>query len=77
MITVHRIYVHLPRRTLQKIHMCLKALREAGTLKRLFRKSEIAAQLDSCERELRAASEIFTVGPHEHERTQSEVCLHR
>ncbi|KAJ7917612.1 hypothetical protein B0H13DRAFT_2441141 [Mycena leptocephala] len=47
--------------TLQKIHMCLKALREAGTLKRLFRKSEIAAQLDSCERELRAASELFTM----------------
>ncbi|KAJ7114348.1 hypothetical protein C8R44DRAFT_855642 [Mycena epipterygia] len=48
--------------TLQKLHSCLKAQRELGTIKRLFKQSEITVQLDSCEKELRAASEIFTVG---------------
>ncbi|KAF8193165.1 P-loop containing nucleoside triphosphate hydrolase protein [Mycena galopus ATCC 62051] len=47
--------------TLQKLHSCLRAQQELGTIKRLFKKSEIAAQLDSCERELKATSEIFAM----------------
>ncbi|KAF7353582.1 NB-ARC domain-containing protein [Mycena sanguinolenta] len=47
--------------TLQKFQSCLKAQRELGTLKRLLKQSEITAQLDVCEQELRAATETFTI----------------
>jgi hypothetical protein len=36
--------------------------RELGTIKRLFKKNEITAQLDNCEAELKAALTVFTVG---------------
>ncbi|KAJ7838257.1 hypothetical protein B0H13DRAFT_2367628 [Mycena leptocephala] len=45
--------------TLQKFHSCLVSQRELGTIKRLFKQSEITAQLDACEGELRRASEMF------------------
>ncbi|KAJ6556115.1 hypothetical protein B0H19DRAFT_1071248 [Mycena capillaripes] len=45
--------------TLQKLHSCLRAQQGQGTLKRLFKQGEITAQLDSCESELKAASDIF------------------
>ncbi|KAJ6465015.1 hypothetical protein C8R45DRAFT_1219862 [Mycena sanguinolenta] len=47
--------------TLQKFQSCLKAQLELGTIKRLFKQSEITAQLDVCEGELRAATETFTM----------------
>jgi hypothetical protein len=50
------------RRTLQKIDSCLRAQQERGTLKRLFKQSELVAQLDTCETELKVALEDFTVG---------------
>ncbi|KAJ6548124.1 hypothetical protein DFH09DRAFT_1169832 [Mycena vulgaris] len=46
--------------TLQKFHTYLRAYSELGKIKRLFKQSEITAQLDVCERELKAASVIFT-----------------
>jgi hypothetical protein len=49
-------------RTLQRFYSCLKAQENAGKLKRLFKKSEITAQLASCEAELASSSYIFTVG---------------
>jgi hypothetical protein len=33
-------------------------------MKRLFKQSQIVAQLDSCEAELKAALQILTVGGH-------------
>lgn len=47
--------------TLQKFHACLIALRELGTIKRLFKQNKIIAQLDRCEAELGATMEVFTV----------------
>ncbi|KAF8158777.1 hypothetical protein K438DRAFT_1860834, partial [Mycena galopus ATCC 62051] len=47
--------------TLQKIDSCLRAQRELGTLKRLFKQSELTAQLQSCEIELKEALHSFTV----------------
>ncbi|KAF8183223.1 hypothetical protein K438DRAFT_1975095 [Mycena galopus ATCC 62051] len=47
--------------TLQKLHSCLRAQRELGTFERFFKQSEINTQLDSCEGELRAALQIFTI----------------
>jgi hypothetical protein len=49
-------------RTLQKFHSCLRAQRELGTIKRLFKQNDITAQLDRCEAELKTALQIFTVG---------------
>ncbi|KAF7344721.1 CTLH domain-containing protein [Mycena venus] len=46
--------------TLQKLDACLRSLRELGTIKRLFKQGEIAAQLDTCEMELRTLLGIFT-----------------
>ncbi|KAJ6533795.1 hypothetical protein DFH09DRAFT_125089 [Mycena vulgaris] len=46
--------------TLQKLHACLRAQKELGRFKILFKQSEITAELDVCERELKAASDIFT-----------------
>ncbi|KAJ7765964.1 hypothetical protein B0H14DRAFT_3592726 [Mycena olivaceomarginata] len=45
--------------TLKKIESCLRAYQELGTLRRLFKQSEITAQLDSCETELKVALGIF------------------
>ncbi|KAK7053535.1 NB-ARC domain-containing protein [Favolaschia claudopus] len=45
--------------TLQKLHSCLRAQQELGTLKRLFKQSEITLQLDQCEKELNVASQAF------------------
>ncbi|KAJ6556075.1 hypothetical protein B0H19DRAFT_1262191 [Mycena capillaripes] len=44
---------------LQKFHSCLRAQQGLGTVKRLFKLGEITAQLDSCESELKAASDFF------------------
>ncbi|KAJ7754714.1 P-loop containing nucleoside triphosphate hydrolase protein [Mycena olivaceomarginata] len=46
--------------TLQKFQTCLRELGGLGKFKRFFKQSEITAQLDSCEKELRTTSEIFT-----------------
>ncbi|KAF7350049.1 NB-ARC domain-containing protein [Mycena venus] len=46
--------------TLQKFQSCIRELGGLGKFKRFFKQSEITAQLDSCEKELRTASEIFT-----------------
>jgi hypothetical protein len=35
---------------------------ELGTIKRLFKQSELVTQLDTCETELKTALEEFTVG---------------
>ncbi|KAK7002350.1 NB-ARC domain-containing protein, partial [Favolaschia claudopus] len=45
--------------TLEKLQSCLRAQRELGTLKRLFKQSEITAQLDQCEQALKVASQNF------------------
>ncbi|KAJ7452928.1 P-loop containing nucleoside triphosphate hydrolase protein, partial [Mycena latifolia] len=46
--------------TLQSFHTCLMAQNELGAIKRFFKQSEITAQLDACERELKAALNFFT-----------------
>ncbi|KAJ7928345.1 hypothetical protein B0H13DRAFT_2311624 [Mycena leptocephala] len=48
--------------TLQKFYSGLRAQRELGKIKRLFKQNEIIAQLDSCEIELQATLKIFTSG---------------
>ncbi|KAF7344685.1 NB-ARC domain-containing protein [Mycena venus] len=45
--------------TLQKFHSCLRSQQELGTLKRLFKRGEIIAQLDICEKELKASLATF------------------
>ncbi|KAJ7655951.1 hypothetical protein B0H17DRAFT_1146285 [Mycena rosella] len=45
--------------TLQKLYTCLRAQTELGKIRRIFKQREITAQLDVCERELNAASNIF------------------
>ncbi|KAK7028647.1 NB-ARC domain-containing protein [Favolaschia claudopus] len=47
--------------TLEKLQSCLRAQRELGTLKRLFKQSEITAQLDQCEQQLKVASQNFMI----------------
>ncbi|KAK7022570.1 NB-ARC domain-containing protein [Favolaschia claudopus] len=47
--------------TLQNFNSCLRAQRELGRLNRFFKQSEISTQLDICEMELKAASELFTM----------------
>ncbi|KAJ7603880.1 hypothetical protein DFH06DRAFT_1255947 [Mycena polygramma] len=47
--------------TLQKLNLCLKTQQGLSTIKRLFKQNEITAQLDSCEQELRAASDVFAI----------------
>ncbi|KAJ7343713.1 hypothetical protein DFH08DRAFT_810270 [Mycena albidolilacea] len=47
--------------TLQKIDSCLRAQQQLGTIKRLFKQSELITQLDSCEIELKAALSNFTM----------------
>ncbi|KAJ6527116.1 hypothetical protein B0H19DRAFT_1275427 [Mycena capillaripes] len=47
--------------TLQKFHSCMRAQQGLGIVKRLFKQGEIAAELDSCGKELRSALEIFTI----------------
>ncbi|KAJ6543555.1 hypothetical protein DFH09DRAFT_1088700 [Mycena vulgaris] len=46
-------------RTLHKFYACLRGQNELGKFKRLFKQSEITAQLDVCEGELKDASDIF------------------
>ncbi|KAJ7452941.1 hypothetical protein FB451DRAFT_1521160 [Mycena latifolia] len=46
--------------TLQRFYACMTAQNELGTIKRFFRQSEITAQLDVCERELKAGLNLFT-----------------
>jgi hypothetical protein len=46
-------------RTLQKIDSCLRAQRDLGTIKRLFKQSELVTQLDICETELKAVIKDF------------------
>ncbi|KAF8155263.1 hypothetical protein K438DRAFT_1987164 [Mycena galopus ATCC 62051] len=46
---------------LEKLLACLRAQQGLGTFKRFFKQSEISTQLDSCEGELRAAMQIFTI----------------
>ncbi|KAJ7452859.1 hypothetical protein FB451DRAFT_1565816 [Mycena latifolia] len=46
---------------LHKFYACLRAQNELGTIKRFFKQSEITAQLDACERELKAVSDKFTM----------------
>ncbi|KAK6991678.1 NB-ARC domain-containing protein, partial [Favolaschia claudopus] len=45
--------------TLQKLHSCLRAQQELGTLKRLFKQSEITLQLDQCEKELNSIDVVI------------------
>ncbi|KAF8215040.1 hypothetical protein K438DRAFT_1749140 [Mycena galopus ATCC 62051] len=45
--------------TLQKVESCLRAQRGLGTIKRLFKKSELITQLESCETELKGALRSF------------------
>ncbi|KAJ6480399.1 hypothetical protein C8R45DRAFT_933317 [Mycena sanguinolenta] len=47
--------------TLQKINSCLRAQQELGTIKRLFKQSELITQLDNCETELNAALQDFLI----------------
>jgi hypothetical protein len=49
-------------RTLQKIDSCLRVQQDLGTIKRLFKQSELVAQLETCEAEFKVAVEDFTVG---------------
>ncbi|KAJ7476534.1 hypothetical protein FB451DRAFT_1460628 [Mycena latifolia] len=46
-------------RTLEKFYVGLRAQNDLGTIKRFLRQPEISAQLDACERELKAASTVF------------------
>ncbi|KAF8147631.1 hypothetical protein K438DRAFT_460727 [Mycena galopus ATCC 62051] len=47
---------------LQKFESCLRAQRELGAIKRLFKQSELITQLETCETELNGALRSFTVG---------------
>ncbi|KAJ7800150.1 hypothetical protein B0H14DRAFT_3786346 [Mycena olivaceomarginata] len=47
---------------LQKIDSCLRAQQDLGTIKRLFKQSELVTQLENCETELKGALDNFTVG---------------
>ncbi|KAF7372606.1 hypothetical protein MVEN_00123500 [Mycena venus] len=48
--------------TLKKFHACLKAQKELGNLKRLFKQGEITQQLSACKQELSNACDVFRVG---------------
>ncbi|KAJ7330418.1 hypothetical protein DFH08DRAFT_313640 [Mycena albidolilacea] len=45
--------------TLQKVDSCLRAQRDLGTIKRLFKQNELVTQLDICETELKAVIKDF------------------
>ncbi|KAF8175974.1 hypothetical protein K438DRAFT_1979481 [Mycena galopus ATCC 62051] len=47
--------------TLQKVDSCLRAQRELGTFRRLFKQTELIAQLDGCETDLKAALSSLTI----------------
>ncbi|KAJ7107057.1 hypothetical protein C8R44DRAFT_885726 [Mycena epipterygia] len=49
-------------KTLQKIQSCFQSQKELSKVKRFFKQSEIAAQLDACEAELQHAMGIFAMG---------------
>ncbi|KAJ6600258.1 hypothetical protein DFH09DRAFT_1355610 [Mycena vulgaris] len=44
---------------LNKFHACLRSQQELGTIRRLFKQSEIIAQLEACEVELQGLLELF------------------
>ncbi|KAJ7789839.1 hypothetical protein B0H14DRAFT_3161809 [Mycena olivaceomarginata] len=46
--------------TLQKVDSCLRAQQELGTIRRLFKQSELIGQLDACETELNVVLTSFT-----------------
>ncbi|KAF8180799.1 hypothetical protein K438DRAFT_1976616 [Mycena galopus ATCC 62051] len=46
---------------LHKVDSCLRAQQDLGTIRRLFKQSELVAQLDSCETELRVALQSFSM----------------
>ncbi|KAJ7794982.1 P-loop containing nucleoside triphosphate hydrolase protein [Mycena olivaceomarginata] len=46
---------------LQKIDSCLRAQQDLGTIKRLFKQSELVTQLENCETELKGALDNFTI----------------
>ncbi|KAF8144175.1 hypothetical protein K438DRAFT_1783047 [Mycena galopus ATCC 62051] len=48
--------------TLQKVDSCLREQQDRGTIRRLFKQSELATQLRSCEEELKQTLRVFTVG---------------
>ncbi|KAJ6457683.1 hypothetical protein C8R45DRAFT_880271 [Mycena sanguinolenta] len=45
--------------TLQKMESCLRVQQEMGTIRRLFKQSELTSQLDNCEKESKEALECF------------------
>ncbi|KAJ6458184.1 hypothetical protein C8R45DRAFT_942774 [Mycena sanguinolenta] len=45
--------------TLDKLHSCLRVQRELGSIKRLFRQSQLVTQLNGCEAELKSALYSF------------------
>ncbi|KAF8186583.1 hypothetical protein K438DRAFT_1765349 [Mycena galopus ATCC 62051] len=47
--------------TLQKIDSCLRAQQDVGRLKRLFKQSELAAQLQNCGTELKELLSTFMI----------------
>ncbi|KAJ7813909.1 hypothetical protein B0H14DRAFT_3878979, partial [Mycena olivaceomarginata] len=47
--------------TLQKIDSCLRVQQDLGTIKRLFKQSELVTQLETCEAEFKVAVEDFTI----------------
>ncbi|KAF7373146.1 NB-ARC domain-containing protein [Mycena sanguinolenta] len=47
--------------TLQKMESCLRVQQEMGTLRRLFKQSELILQLDICEKESKTALESFKI----------------
>ncbi|KAJ6543537.1 hypothetical protein DFH09DRAFT_1088683 [Mycena vulgaris] len=47
--------------TLQKLHACQRAQKDVGKIKRMFKQSEILAQLDVCEAELKTTTDIFAI----------------
>jgi hypothetical protein len=63
--------------TLQKFQSCLRELGGLGKFKRFFKQSEITAQLDSCEKELRTTSEVFTVRANPRKRATADKWVDR
>jgi hypothetical protein len=57
-----QIVILIQFRTLQKFHACLKAQKELGHLKRLFKQGEITQQLRICKQELSNTCDMFRVG---------------
>ncbi|KAJ6457632.1 hypothetical protein C8R45DRAFT_563663 [Mycena sanguinolenta] len=47
--------------TLQKMESCLRVQQEMGTIRRLFKQSELISQMDNCEKESNTALESFKI----------------